>query len=134
MRKLTTAQLEQAQSDSASATVSAAEALASVEEMRARVDALNSSGGGPAGNGGSGISNSSAARRHGRFVQLDFPAGVDAHTPDGSITQPPGSGRKGYNLMNEMGLSKDHKAFYNRIQVCRILVLFLFIVYLIILP
>ena len=62
MRKLTTAQLEQAQTDSASATASAAEALASVEEMRARVDALNSLSGGPAGNRRRGISNSSAAR------------------------------------------------------------------------
>lgn len=115
MWKSTTAQLEQAQSDSASATASAAEALASVEEMHAHIDALNLSSGGPAGNGRGRISNGSAARQHRCFVQLDFLAGVNVHTPDSSITQPPGSGCKGYNLMNEMGLSKDHKPFYNHI-------------------
>lgn len=56
---LTAAQLEQAQSDSAAANTSAAQALALVEEMRAQVHALNLSSSGSASNGGSGAFNHS---------------------------------------------------------------------------
>src|SRR5271154_2836339 len=81
--------------------------------MHAQVNTLttNMSNGGTAHDGNDTVS------CHGRLVELEFPSGVDVQIPDGSILKPSGSGRKGYNLMDNMGLSRHHKQFYNQIKV-----------------
>ena len=111
---ITPAQLEQAQNDSATAKASAQDALASVEDMRDQINTLTSSNRGAAATA-TGPPHSTLPR--GRLVELDIPPGVDANVLDGSIPKPAGSGRKGYNLMDKMGLSRQHKQFYNRIRV-----------------
>ena len=78
--------------------------------MRARVNTLTLSSSGAA------YDNSPIPSR-GRLVELECPSDVNARVPDGSVLKPTGSGRKGYNLMDKMGLSRHHKEFYNRIRV-----------------
>jgi hypothetical protein len=108
------AQLEQAQNDSATAKASAQDALASVEDMRDQINTLTSSNR-SAATTTTGPPHSTLPRGH--LIELDIPPGVDANVHDGSIPKPAGSGRKGYNLMDKMGLSRQHKQFYNRIRV-----------------
>jgi hypothetical protein len=114
------AQLEQAHHESATAKASAQDALASVEDMRDQINTLVSSNRGAA-DGRTGTATTdpphSTTSSHGHLVELDTPAGLDANVPDGSIHKPTGSGRKGYNLMDKMGLSRQHKQFYNRMRV-----------------